>query len=722
MTTASPQPDASTQIVEDLLEQIARGQRYEDLFNSLYKRCRGLVPYHRIAVALLNETGDKLSLVSCHSDQPLVLKLGYAAPVAGSTLEDLLRTGQPRILNDLPAYLEAKPASTSTRLIVREGMRANLTLPLIAAGKPIGVVFFSSRDAEVYKPEHARLLRRLAGPLALSIEKAQLIEALQQRNQELAEANQLKEQFLDQLRDEVSRQTHALQISEERYRLLVRLGQLINSSLDLREVFQRAAEEVHRLTGCDRVSLIQSDDREGVRHGYALEFGKTSGWVEVARKPLADSAAAWVLQHRRTRINRRLDQARPFAEDRSLFGQGFRAYVYLPLICHNEGVGVLGVATRAEQELDRWDMTLLREVSSLLATAVDNASAYSQVARLKVRLEEENVRLREEIRTRQGSVDLIGESRPMQEVRRAINQVAVTDSTVLIQGETGTGKELIARLIHDKSARREQLLVKVNCAALAPGVLTSELFGHEAGAFTGASKRRLGRFELADRGSIFLDEVGDVSAETQVLLLRVLQERILERVGGNEPIPIDVRVLAATNCDLGRAMTEGRFRSDLFYRLNVFPIRVPPLRERREDIPLLLDHFIARFDERMNKPIAAVGQRTLDLVLEYAWPGNVRELENLVERAMIVCQGDTLEIDPAWLAATEATPLATSVVTVASLADQERQAILDALRRSEGKIYGPGGAAERLGLKPTTLYGKMRKHHIRKQPGSTQFS
>jgi formate hydrogenlyase transcriptional activator len=527
---------------------------------------------------------------------------------------------------------------------------------------------------------------------------------------------------------------------------LVRVGQLINSSLDLREVFQRAAEEVHRLTGCDRVSLVRVEDREGVRHGFALEFSRCrepsgtppqarlgspglqgeAAWIEIPRQPLHDSAAAWVLQHRRTRINRRLDQARPFAEDRSLFDQGFRAHVYLPLVCRNEGVAVLGLATRDEQQLDRWDLGLLREVSGLLATAVDNAAAYSQIAHLKARLEEENVRLREEIRTRQGSVELIGESRAMQEVRRAINQVAGTDSTVLIQGETGTGKELIARLIHEKSPRREQLLVAVNCAALAPGVLTSELFGHEAGAFTGASKRRLGRFELANRGSIFLDEIGDVPAETQVLLLRVLQERVLERVGGSEQIPVDVRVLAATNRDLTAALHEGRFRSDLFYRLNVFPIRVPPLRERRDDIPLLLEHFIARFDEHMNKPIAAVGQRTLDLVQEYDWPGNVRELENLVERAMIVCPGDTLEIEPSWLAAPGPHAHHVPVPAVApapapSLAERERQAILDALRHSGGKIYGPGGAAERLGLKPTTLYGKMRKHHIRKQSGSAQF-
>jgi formate hydrogenlyase transcriptional activator len=306
----------------------------------------------------------------------------------------------------------------------------------------------------------------------------------------------------------------------------------------------------------------------------------------------------------------------------------------------------------------------------------------------------------------------------MQAVRRAIAQVAPTDSTVLILGETGTGKELVARAIHMLSPRRDHLLVKVNCAALAPGILASELFGHEAGAFTNASKRRIGRFELAQRGSIFLDEIGELPAETQVYLLRVLQERVLERVGGNESIPVDVRVLAATNRDPQTAVADGRLRSDLFYRLNVFPIRLPPLRERPEDIPVLMNHFIARYSRRMSKSVNAVDQATLDLVCEYPWPGNVRELENLVERALIVCEEEKLAIDPDWLASPTARE---EGIEQMPLAIQERRAILDALARCNGKIYGPGGAAETLGLKPTTLYGKMRKHGIRRQPGTSHF-
>jgi formate hydrogenlyase transcriptional activator len=366
---------------------------------------------------------------------------------------------------------------------------------------------------------------------------------------------------------------------------------------------------------------------------------------------------------------------------------------------------------------------LTRRVRDLEETVARQAAALreaeAETKRLGARLEGENAYLRDEALSGSGLSLLLGHGPAMQAVRRAIAQVAQTDSTVLIHGETGTGKELVARAVHVLSPRRENLLVKVNCAALAPGVLTSELFGHEAGAFTGATRRRIGRFEIAHHGSIFLDEIGEVPPEVQVHLLRVLQERVIERVGGNEPIAVDVRVITATNRDLGAAMAEGSFRPDLFYRLNVFPIRLPPLRERPEDVSLLIGQFVARFSRRMNKPVRRASERTLELAREYPWPGNVRELENLVERGMIVCEGDTLEIDPGWLA-----PPADSAEVPADnqpLAERERRAILQALTRCDGKIYGPGGAAEALGLRPTTLYGKLRKHGIRRQPGSNRF-
>ena len=300
---------------------------------------------------------------------------------------------------------------------------------------------------------------------------------------------------------------------------------------------------------------------------------------------------------------------------------------------------------------------------------------------------------------------MIGTSPALEAVRRAIAQVAPTDATVLLLGETGVGKELAARALHRQSPRRLLPFVPVSCGALAPGLVVSELFGHEAGSFTGAVKRRIGRFERADRGTLFLDEIGELPAEAQVLLLRAIQEREIERVGG-DAVPIDVRIIAATNRELASEVRAGRFRADLFYRLNVFPIAIPPLRERRSDIAALAADFLAHFAKRHARSMTQLTPKALRFLEGHDWPGNVRELQNLIERAVIASSGDALEFDPGWLAGT------VTAETAKTWAAQERQRILDALTAADGRIYGPGGAAHRLGLNPTTLYGKIRKHGI----------
>jgi formate hydrogenlyase transcriptional activator len=505
--------------------------------------------------------------------------------------------------------------------------------------------------------------------------------------------------------------------AEQRYRLLAHLGRIVNSSLDLRAVFRRAADEVHKLIGCDRVHLILVDSEQNTWQGFAVEYTPDPHAVDIPCQTLNQSAAAWVLRHRRPRLMRRLGEGpgHPLAEDRHLAAAGYRAYVYFPLICRDRVVGIWGPATRNAAALDTWDLALLEELSSAFAIALDNASAYEQIAALKARLERENVYLRNEVASGPEWNQLIGDSPAMRQLREAIEQVAPTDSTVLLLGETGTGKERIARALHERSNRRDHLLVKLNCAALAPGLLASELFGHEAGAFTGAVKARAGRFEVAHQGTLFLDEIAEVPPETQVLLLRVLQERVIERVGSSEPIPVDVRILAATNRDLQAGVAEGWFRADLFYRLNVFPLCIPALRQRREDVASLARHFVERLARRMNRPVPALTTQTLELLEGYSWPGNVRELENLIERALIVSRGDTLQLDPTWLSSVTASS------SDESLADVERRTIVEALERCGGRIYGPGGAARLLGLKPTTLYGKMRKLRIARRASATQF-
>jgi len=300
---------------------------------------------------------------------------------------------------------------------------------------------------------------------------------------------------------------------------------------------------------------------------------------------------------------------------------------------------------------------------------------------------------------------MIGSSPVLQQVRRAIDQVAPTDATVLLQGETGTGKELVARAIHDRSSRKNHAFVPVSSVALAPGLLTSELFGHEAGSFTGADKRRIGRFEKAHKGTLFLDEIGEMPFDSQSILLRVLQERVIERVGGSI-VPIDVRIVSATNRNLEAEIQKGQFRQDLYFRLNVFPIALPSLRERASDIPELAYHFMKLYAEKYSRSASKISPAALKQLSSHDWPGNIRELQNIIERAVIVSEGELLNFDPGWL-------VGTSVVdSPKTWASQERQRILDALQAANGRVYGPGGAAHRLGLNPTTLYGKMRKHGI----------
>lgn len=360
-------------------------------------------------------------------------------------------------------------------------------------------------------------------------------------------------------------------------------------------------------------------------------------------------------------------------------------------------LGSLTAGRRRETPFDDAARSKLQQAADLLA-------GQAELANLRDQRAAERTYRRDEDLAERDLRELAGTSEAMREVRQAIRQVAPTDATVLILGETGTGKELVARAIHQLSPRRDQLLVQVNCGALSPTLVTSELFGHEQGAFTGAAKQRVGRLELAHRGTIFLDEIGEMPPDAQVLLLRALQEGTIERVGGAKPIAVDLRIVAATHRDLDAAIAEGTFRADLFYRINVVPIRMPPLRDRRDDIPSLARHFLQHAARKLGRNFGPLSEATVRLLTQYAWPGNVRELQNVIERAAVLSPGDELTIDPAWLRVPSF-----SKTDELSWQDRERAAIRDALARSKGRIYGPGGAAALLGLRPTTLYGKIRK-------------
>jgi transcriptional regulator with GAF, ATPase, and Fis domain len=415
--------------------------------------------------------------------------------------------------------------------------------------------------------------------------------------------------------------------------------------------------------------------------------------------------------------------------DEAAIPEGLKTGCILPLVSRNRILGVLCLGRREENAFGRADIEFLAQVASQIAIAVENTSAYREITqaraelekaleenrRLKDRLQDENLVLREQIDQALMFEEIVGASPPLRAVLSRVSKVAPTDSTVLLTGETGTGKELIARAIHKRSRRSSRAFVSVNCAAIPSSLIASELFGHEKGAFTGATQRRLGRFELAEEGTLFLDEVGELPAETQITLLRVLQEHEFERVGGNQPIRANVRVIAATNRDLEAAIAAGTFRSDLFYRLNVFPIEIPSLRERREDILLLVEYFIAHFARKAGKSFRGIHKKTLELLVSYPWPGNIRELQNVVERSVIVCETENFSVDERWLSrqSLPTEPKGTLELPQA-LAAQEKKMIEAALRESGGRVSGPSGAAAKLGIHRSTLESKIISFKINK--------
>jgi formate hydrogenlyase transcriptional activator len=405
-------------------------------------------------------------------------------------------------------------------------------------------------------------------------------------------------------------------------------------------------------------------------------------------------------------------------ENDSLLTTELETACVLPLLSRNRALGVMVLGRRAKDYYSKEDLDFLVQVANQIAIAVGNALSYRQVSELTDKLAQEKLYLEDEIRADAHFEEIVGNSTELRRVLKLVGTVAPTDSTVLIYGETGTGKELIARAIHNLSSRRFRTFVKLNCAAIPIGLLESELFGHEKGAFTGAIAQRAGRLELANNGTLFLDEIGDIPLELQPKLLRVLQEREFERLGGTRTFSTNVRLIAATNRDLGAMVEDQTFRSDLFFRLNVFPVTVPALRERPEDIPLLVRHFAREFSRRMNKTIETIPSETMEALCQYHWPGNIRELQNVIERAVILSPGLTLVVPlaemrsnlqatPAWQDEKNGSARRRRVRSI--LAEVDRDEIIEALKEADGRVGGPNGAASRLGLKRTTLITRMNK-------------
>ena len=606
----------------------------------------------------------------------------------------------------LRVYERQKPVLRSTNemepccarlqaILKRLYIRSICALPLTTAHRKLGAITFGSRQFDTYPPDEVRFVSEVAGYIALAFDDALNLAALRRATEELQRKN-------------------------ERLRLLLDVTNQVVSNLELRDLLRAISQDVRRVMQCDYAGLSLPDAEIKQLRLYAVDFPEGKGFIhEELVYSIEGSPSGTAF-----RTMKPLTLQSPFAGwldspiAQIAVREGLKSVCCLPLISRNRAIGVLVLGRLRDDAFRQADISFLSQIANQIALAVENALAYREIRELKEQLSKEKLYLQDEIRTEMNFAQIIGNSASLRRVLKGVGTVAPTDSTVLIYGETGTGKELIARAIHDSSPRSSKPFVKLNCAAIPTGLLESELFGHEKGAFTGAIAQRIGRFEVANSGTIFLDEIGEIPLELQTKLLRVLQEREFERLGSSRTLRTGARLIAATNRDLDVMVSEQKFRSDLFFRLNVFPVHVPPLREREGDIPLLVRHFTQQFSRRMKKVMETIPSVTMDALCRYHWPGNIRELQNVIERAVIVSEGPALSVDvgdlkfpkvshPEERAA--APNSATNGALHRVLEETERQQILKALAQSHWIVAGPNGAAARLGINRSTLQVRIRK-------------
>jgi formate hydrogenlyase transcriptional activator len=586
------------------------------------------------------------------------------------------------------------------RRLVEEGLNSYCVAPLMIGGKSIGTLNLASRETNQYSEADAEFLCELGSQVALAVSNMTSYE-------EIAALNAKVER------------------SAERYRMLLEINNAIVTHLTPEGLLRSVSEILRPIIPYSGAALtIYYPNTKTFRY-LAMEGTIPTEFFRAGQEfDRKETMSAWVFDNQCGVIRGDLEKEKQYANDERLLARGIQSDCIVPLILGGKSIGTLNVGGAEKYQYSQANLETLQEMANQIALAVANMQAYEEIIELKARLEKENVYLQEEIRTEHNFEEIVGNSPALLGVLRKVEQVAATDSTVLIYGETGTGKELIARAIHEHSTRKKRPLLKVNCSAISAGLVESELFGHVKGAFTGAFERRIGRFELADGGTIFLDEIGELPLETQVKLLRVLQEREFEPVGSNRPVQVDVRVIAATNRDLQESIRSGTFRSDLFYRLNVFPINMPSLRERQSDIAQLAMFFLSRFAKKFGKDIKGIPRATLDRLVAYSWPGNIRELQNVIERAAILSQRSVLELGPDTVPLLKASgshadgedqtvsmdgPRSVLAPTSATLEEIERSHIVAILNQTHGIVEGPRGAAKILGLHPNTLRHRMQK-------------
>ncbi len=662
------QPEQYLTLLE-LSKAIAAHRDLSRLFHDLACRLQTLFNFRDLGVMLHDDSRNVMRLHLLETCAPTKWKAPTEVPMEGSIAGWVWQNQEPVVVHDITEEDRFPIAKT----LLDHPIKAICSLPLTTADHKLGVLNFWSEKAGAYDQLDLEFAGLLAAQIAVAIEA----------------------------------QCHRQKLARERDRsqLLLEINNTLVSNLNLRDLLSAVSVCLKRVMPHDVAGLALHDPEINKLRVTALEFPEhEDAFVENEIIDLEGTPGGRAFSTRQPVMNDLDHIVDPLGQR-----AGIKSGCTVPLISHNRVLGVLGVARLSENTFTADDAELLTEVGKQVAIAVENALAYREIDALKNKLQEEKLYLQEEIRTEYNFEEIIGSSPTLKRALQDVETVAPTDSTVLIFGETGTGKELIARALHNLSSRTEHTLVKVNCAAIPTGLLESEMFGHERGAFTGAVEQRKGRFELAHRGTIFLDEVEEIPLELQPKLLRVLQEHEFERLGSGKTIRVDVRVLAATNADLAQMVAEKKFRSDLYYRLNVFPIALPALRERPEDIPLLLHFFAQKFAQQMKKPIKTIPTDTITRLTSYNWPGNIRELQNLIERAVILSRGSVLEVPLAELKQPGNGSLVNQLQSPASLEAVEREHIMKVLRETGWVIGGPAGAATRLGLNRTTLNNRMRK-------------
>jgi formate hydrogenlyase transcriptional activator len=705
----------------DVAEVIAAHRDLGELFDDLARRLPRIVPFDFINLVLHDAAQGIMRLHLLVTPEPSTIGPGLELPIDESPGGLVWKTQEPLVVEDVA--LESRFPKL-TPLLIENGVQSFCGVPLTTALRPLGAMGFGSKQRRIYSEAEVAFMQQVAKQVAVAVDNI--------LNDEGARAAQRQ-----------------LTRERDRVRLLLEVNNAVVSHLSLDDLFAAVSGCLRKVIQHDGSALVLVDLETRRYRVHVLSFANNESFIEEGQvEPdgaCMRSPSAIAVTTKKPVVFRHVDLKELCSESpiaQRLVDDGVRAFCSIPLLSHDRALGALNVGRVRDEMFSPEDIELLTEVGKQIAIAVENAQAFREISELKDRLAKENLYLEEEVRTEHNFGEIVGDSAVLRRVLKEVETVAPTGSTVLIRGETGTGKELIARALHDLSPRRERTFVKLNCAAIPTGLLESELFGHEKGAFTGAIMQKVGRFELAHQGTLFLDEVGDIPLELQPKLLRALQEQEFERLGSARTVRVDVRLVAATNRDLGRMVADGLFRNDLYYRLNVFPVLLPPLRDRRQDIPTLARHFTQQFARRMGRRIETIPTAVMEALVGYLWPGNIREMQNVIERAVILSPGPALRIDGAELnvksqqsgvgrqesgvrgqesggrskelgvrgrEAGMRDGAMSAESRSSSLADAEREHILGILRETGWVLSGPNGAAEKLAMKRTTLQSKMKK-------------